>query len=152
MFLNVFQKEKRIEGTVVDLVEERREAASPFNNWIPSIYYGIYKHGTNIKVGRCDLRIGENEELYYAGNIGYNVAPMFRGNHYAYEACKVLFGIAKNEFQLNQLWITCSPNNYPSKRTLEKLNGTLLETAVVPSDHWLYKRGETIKEIYRYSL
>lgn len=152
MIFKLFTSENRIRGEVIDLVEERRVKASAFNNWIPSIYYGMYLPNTQMKVGRCDLRIGENEELYYAGNIGYHVNENYRGNHYAYEACKMLFRIAKDELGIQKLIITCSPDNIPSKKTLEKLGGQLLETSEVPSDHWLYRRGETIKEIYEYDL
>ena len=53
---------------------------------------------------------------------------------------------------MTELIITCSPDNIPSRRTLEKLGGTLLETANVPEDHWLYQRGEKVKNIYRYDL
>ncbi|MBP3891339.1 MAG: GNAT family N-acetyltransferase [Solobacterium sp.] len=150
--LRFFYREKRIAGPVVDLVEEKVVKGSAFNNWIPSIYYGIYLHNTHIKVGRCDLRIGDNEELYYAGNIGYHVFEKYRGNHYAYEACRLLFDVAKKEHQIEKLIITCSPENTPSKKTLLRLNGKLLETTVVPSSHWLYQRGETVKEIYEYLL
>ena len=48
--------------------------------------------------------------------------------------------------------LTCSPDNTPSKKTLEKLGGVLKENVDVPAWHWLYKRGETNKNIYYYSL
>ena len=41
-----------------------------------------------------------------------------------------------------------SPENTASRRTIEKLGGELLETVEVPEDHWLYERGELVKNIY----
>ncbi len=112
---------------------------------IKVIYYNMVV-GKRI-VGICDLRFGENEELYYAGNIGYTVFMRYRGNHYAYKACMILLEIAKKE-GIKKLWITCSPENIASRKTIEKLNSTLLEVADVPHDHWLYRNGETVKNIY----
>ena len=42
--------------------------------------------------------------------------------------------------------------NIASKKTLQKLGGQLLETVEVPAGHWLYQRGETVKNIYRFLL
>ena len=146
------KKEERIQGERVDLVVDKKVAASSENRYVPSVYYRIYLHGSAHEVGTCDLRVGMNRELYFAGNIGYNIRPSERGHSYAYEACRVMFEVAAREYGMNTLIITCSPDNMPSKHTLEKLNGKFLETAEVPSDHWLYKRGETIKNIYEYQI
>ncbi|MBQ9327418.1 MAG: GNAT family N-acetyltransferase [Solobacterium sp.] len=147
----LYRRNPRIKGTVIDLVEEQFVEADSSNNYTPSYLFGMYLHDSFFRVGNCDLRLGETEELYYAGNIGYHVDLPYRGNHYAYEACLLLFDKAK-ALGLSSLIITCSPENEASRKTLEKLKGTYLETVDVPSDHWLYQRGETVKRIYRYSL
>lgn len=152
MLFQLFNKKRKYTGPVVDLIVDRIEGPSAWNDYVKSIFYGIYLTGTNTKVGQCDLRLGMNDELYYAGNIGYRIEEPYRGHRYAYHACRLLFEIAKEEYQMHELVITCSPDNYASKRTLELLNGTYLETKDVPNSHWLYKRGETIKNIYRYDL
>ena len=151
MFGRFFRKPKRVEGKCVDLMLDQHIDASKYNQMVPSDLFGIYLHGTNIRVGSCDLRYGMNEELYYAGNIGYNVLSVYRGHGYAYQACLLLFEVAKQK-GMEELIITCSPDNIPSRKTLEKLNGTLEGTVNVPPDHWLYRRGETVKNIYRYRL
>lgn len=145
------RNKNRREGKVVDLVEERTIDASSFNNYVPSIVYGIYRHHSHIRVGNCDLRLGMNDELYYAGNIGYRIEPPYRGNGYAYEACRILLDLAK-EKGMQEVIITCSPDNIASLKTLEKLGGTYLETTDVPESHWLYQRGEKVKNIYRWTL
>jgi predicted acetyltransferase len=93
-----------------------------------------------------------DEELYYAGNIGYRINTPWRGHSYAYDASLLMMQQARDVYHMDSLLITCSPDNPASKRTLQKLSGTLLETVDVPAWHWLYKRGETVKEIYRYQL
>ena len=151
LFERFFQKEKRIIGDVVDLAEEQVWEADSSNDYVPSFFYGIYIHNGRQRIGYCDLRVGHNQEMYYAGNIGYHIYSPYRGNHYAYEACKVLFEIAK-EKGMEWVIITCSPDNEASRKTIERLGAEYLETVPVPSDHWLYRRGETIKHIYRREL
>ena len=144
-------KKRRIRGSVVDLVEEQVYEADRSNQYVPSYFYGIYVHDSQKRAGYCDLRVGYNRELYFAGNIGYHVNPPYRGHHYAYEACRLLFDVAR-EKGMDTLIITCSPDNAASLKTLEKLGGEYLETVDVPPDHWLYQRGEPVKRIYRYDL
>lgn len=131
---------------------EYSEDASESTSWVKDIHYSMCKKGSLQKVGECDLRLGMNDEIYYAGQVGYRVYLPFRGHGYAYDACKLLFEIAKNEYHMNDLIITCSPENIASHKTLEKLKGTLIEKIDVPESHWLYLRGETVKCIYRFVL
>lgn len=145
------KKKKRIQGMDVDLVEERKVEGDYANSYVPSVFYGIYLHGKDTRVGNCDIRYGMNEELYYAGNIGYHIDPAYRGHGYAYDACLILFQLARKA-DMSELIITCSPDNIASEKTLEKLGGTILETTEVPHDHWLYRRGETVKNIHHYAL
>lgn len=120
------------------------------SSWVKTICFDIVQK--DVKVGECDLRVGMNEEIYYAGQIGYRIYLPYRGHGYAYEACKQLFGIAKDRFAMTDLYITCSPDNIPSNKTLEKLNGEFVGKVNVPNTHWLYRRGETVKNIYHYNL
>ena len=149
---NLFKKKKVISDGVIELIETEEISGSKENGYVPSIYYAIKLCGSNELVGHCDLRIGMSEEYYYAGNIGYNIKLSARGHNYAYKACLLLFKIAKEKYMLDSLIITCSPDNLASLKTCEKLGGTLLETVDVPSTHWLYARGETVKNIYEYKL
>lgn len=132
----------------IEFVKE--EGPSPLTSWVKDVYYAIMLN--HIKVGECDLRIGMNEEIYYAGQVGYRIYFPYRGNGYAYQACLLLFEKAKEEYGMRQLYITCSPENIASDKTLQKLHGKLLALEDVPETHWLYKRGETKKKIYCFSL
>ena len=153
-FMNLlfFKQKERIPGERIDLVVIRKIKGNAGNNYIPSVLYHIVLHDTDEVIGNCDLRIGMDEELYYAGNIGYRINTPWRGHSYAYDASLLMMRQARDVYHMDSLLITCSPDNPASKRTLQKLSGTLLETVDVPAWHWLYKRGETVKEIYRYQL
>lgn len=152
MFLfNIFSKSK-VEGDIVDLLLSYKLKGNGKNNNVSYAYYDILLHNTKIKVGKCDLRVGMNDELYYAGNIGYHIYEDFRGNNFAYYACLLLFEIAKKDYKMNEIVITCSPDNIPSFKTCIKLKGILIETVNVPNYHWLYMRNEREKHIFKYKL
>jgi tagatose 1,6-diphosphate aldolase len=102
--------------------------------------------------GGINLRIGQQYELVmYHGQIGYHVYPPFRGHHYAERAARLLFPLARRH-QLNPLWITCNPDNLPSRRTCERLGGQLVEIVPVPPENPLFAMGETEKCRFRIDL
>jgi predicted acetyltransferase len=151
-FLDLLFNRKRYEGGIVDLKERYSIDEKTAYDGVPTVYYDILKHGTDEKVGTIDLRLTVAGDMYYYGHIGYNVQRMHRGNHYAYYACKVLFDIARDEFGMKELIITCSPENIASYKTLKKLGGELIELKKVPKGHPLYTIGETSKYIFRYRI
>lgn len=125
--------------------------AVPEKNLVPSYRFEIVRSGDRVKVGRCDLRVGHNERLYYGGNIGYGVDEVYRGNHYAAKACRLLFRLAAKH-GLEYVLITCNPGNLPSKRICEFLGGELLEIAELPPENDMRVCGETEKCIFRFNL
>ncbi|MBR4609576.1 MAG: GNAT family N-acetyltransferase, partial [Erysipelotrichaceae bacterium] len=64
----------------------------------------------------------------------------------------VLFKVAKKEFGMDELIITCSPENIASYKTLKKLDGELIDLVKVPPGHPLYTIGEKTKYIFRYRI
>lgn len=148
----LFEKKIVYEGEVVDLKEKYRVSDKQAYDGIGAAYFDIYKHDTKEKVGTCDLRFKNTGFMYYYGNVGYNIIESKRGHSYAYEACKVLFKIAKNEFDMHELIITCTRDNIASYNTLIKLNGEFIEEVDVPKDHHLYFMGEYTKCIFKYYL
>ena len=151
-WLNDLLGKKIYTGKTVDLKHEYTRSPSSFNNYIPSVIFGIYEHGTSNKAGEIDLRLGMDDELYYAGQVGYRIYENYRGHRYAYYACRMIFQIAHDEYHMDELLITCSPENTPSRLTLEQLGGVFKENTDVPEWHWLYKRGEKNKNIYVFPL
>ena len=150
---DLFNRKNRIsEGEVVDLRERYRVDETTAYDHVPTVYYDILRHEDKVKVGTCDLRLTVEGNMYYYGHIGYNVIREYRGHSYAYYACKILFDIAKNEFGMDELIITCSPENIPSYKTLQRLNGELIDFVEVPKGHPLYTAGEKTKYIFRYRI
>lgn len=156
--LGLLDRKKHLyKGEIVDLVERARVSEKTSFDGVPTVFYDIYVSGSNLtgsnlKVGKCDLRLKNDGFMYYYGNVGYNIKESYRGHHYAYYACKILFKIAKEEFGLKELIITCNPDNDASYKTLKRLGGKLVEIAQIPYDHELYEKGDRFKCIFRFKL
>ncbi len=124
--------------------------AQPEKRWVPAYYFDIcLLDGTCI--GKCDLRIGHNEKTYIGGNIGYRIDEAYRGHHYAAKACLLLFKQAKKH-KLEQLIITCVPDNVASSRTCERCGGNLLEIVDIPKDNEMYDQGKRQVKVFRFIL
>ncbi|HSV14470.1 MAG TPA: GNAT family N-acetyltransferase, partial [Tepidisphaeraceae bacterium] len=102
--------------------------------------------------GGIGLRIGNTPNIVqYVGHFGYQVYPPARGHHLAERACRLLLPLARRH-GLDELWITCNPDNIASRRTCERLGATLVNIVPVPKDHELYSRGDYQKCRYRLAL
>ena len=109
--------------------------------YVPAYYFKILRSADGIEMGQCDLRIGHNENTKYGGNIGYEIYEPFRGNHYASKACKLLLLLAKKH-KMDEVIITCAPENIASQKTCEYCGAELLGIIDVPRLHELYKSGQ----------
>lgn len=102
-------------------------------------------------VGRCDLRAGENAGALYAGNVGFEIAPAFRGRHYARKACLLLFDAAR-ELGMTRLLISCAPDNLPSRRTCQELGPAQITELPLPEWHSLYSDARQSSIQYLFNL
>lgn len=131
----IFQTPRPLRDQELELVlkESLMGKASP---WGVPVYVFEMQHAvTRQVVGRLTLRISLMENIVkYAGQVGYSVSEPFRGNHFAERACRLILPLAKAH-GLNELWITCSPDNRPSRRTIERLGAQWVETVDVPNDY-----------------
>ena len=126
--------------------------ANPAKEWLRSLHYDIVHRESRNTVGRVVLRVGYTMSIVrYGGHIGYGVNPAWRGHHYAGKACKLLANVAVDH-GMDVLWITCNPDNWPSRKTCEWLGATLVEVVDLPSDNDQYKIGERQKCRYRWLL
>ena len=128
---------------------------NPSKGWVSAYHFAICDP-TGKQMGLCDLRIGHNDNLYYGGNIGYEIYPEYRGHHYAGKACRLLFKLAKMH-ELGYIIITCNPENTASSKTCEYAGGELLEIAELPPENDMREndmreKGETHKCIYKFIL
>ena len=146
-----FLKTHDLKTDEIELRLERTMEADEERGWVPSYKFDICSP-SGVKMGLCDLRVGYNENIYYAGNIGYSVNEEFRGHHYAAKACFLLFMLARKH-GMKEVIITCNPDNIASARTCEMVGGELIETAELPMDNPMrIEDGETHKRIYRVKL
>lgn len=145
-----FLSTDHLKSEEIRLVLEKAAPGDPKRGWVPAYHFAICDPAGQ-KMGVCDLRLGHNEKLYYGGNIGYRVEEPFRGHHYAAKACRLLFMLAK-EHEMEYVIITCNPDNIPSRKTCEHLNGTLLEICELPEDNDMRAIGETHKCIFKFEV
>lgn len=113
---------------------------------LPFYYYDIFLKDRLI--GRISMRIGSNFHSYFNGNIGYEIEEIFRGNNFAYKACKLVLQIAKAH-GMNEIILTCDENNIPSYKTIEKLGGELVEITKPPVNYFAYRENMKKQRIYK---
>ncbi|MGO4740849.1 GNAT family N-acetyltransferase [Bosea sp. 2KB_26] len=102
--------------------------------------------------GTISLRPGASYLLtHLAGQIGFSIEPACRGRGLAGKAVKALLPLAK-ACGLTELWLTTTPDNLASRRTLERLGCALVEEVTIPEDYESYARGERLKLRYRLEL
>lgn len=127
------------------LVVMRRSPANIVMDHVPAYVFDMRHTLTNQRMGGIDLRLGESYNLrMYGGQIGYGVDPAYRGQHYAARAVRLLLPLARRH-GFSELWITCNPDNYASRRTCELAGGKLIEIVPIPEDLDLYQEGEREK-------
>jgi predicted acetyltransferase len=139
-----------LDDGVVSLQLTHTVPADPVTGWVPTYHFAICLPGGEV-AGICDLRIGENRNLYYGGHIGYEVYEAYRGHHYAARAVTLLCLLAK-QHGFSFLWITCNPENIASRKTCERAGGVLEAVEELPKDNDMYEKGERRKCIYRFWL
>ena len=140
-----------LESDEIKLVVDRLAEGNPERNWVPAYQFHICDLQGNI-MGACDLRIGYTDGLYYGGHIGYSINREYRGHHYAAKACKLLFSLAKKH-DMDYLYITCNPDNFPSRKTCAYLQGDFLGVVELPGDNDMrINEGETHKCIFKFHL
>lgn len=118
--------------------------------WKPYYIYQIVVN--NQMVGKVVLRKGTLEERYYDGHVGYSIDKQYRGHNYAYQAVMLL----KKEALLlgfDKLIITCSSDNFASKKTILKLHSKYLQTVMIPKElRKDFDEDEIEKEVYLLEL
>ena len=142
----------KVDGKEIDLLLKKYCEAVPEKGWVPKFVYNIVLHNTETIIGECEARIGNNDNLFYNGHIGYAIYPEYRGNGYAGKAVKLLLQVCK-ENKLDKVYITNSPDNTNSKRVCEKLNAKFLGLYELPLDNAMrIEDGETHKNIFEIDL
>jgi len=147
---NFLEPGKLIDGDL-ELVLIATKPGNEEKGYVPMYEFEMRHIETGENMGQINLRIGYNENIQYGGNIGYDVHEAFRGKRYAARSVRLLFDLAKNHGMQN-LWITCNPENIASRKTCEIAGGTLTEIVDLPTHNEQYNLGERKKCIYRFDL
>ena len=150
---------RRRQLAFLDQVPGGRERAGFFGGRAPAYHFWMRLHSTPARsnppvpiAGGLNLRIGDSRDLRcYVGHVGYMVYRRARGYHFAERAVRLLLPLARRH-GMGELWITTNPDNWPSRRTCERLGAELVEVVELPRTHDLYKRGEREKCRYRLAL
>jgi predicted acetyltransferase len=135
-----------------ELVLEPIEVAPHPVHRVPAHFFQMIHADSRQEIGRVNLRVGSGPHIErYAGHVGYRVAPAHRGHRYASRALKLLLPLAR-ELQINALWVTCDPENIPSRRACELAGGMLVEIVDVPATCVIHQSGHPRKCRYRFTL
>ncbi len=142
-------------GLLIDadlaLVLLKKVPEDPVKKYVPVYEFEMCHTASKQKMGFIHLRVGDAEILKYAGHIGYGVDEPFRGHRYAARSVKLLFPLAKRH-GLNEVWITCNPENSASRITCVYAGGHLIEIVDLPPENDQYQRGERHKCRYHFDL
>lgn len=146
--LNYFRLQDNLK---IFLILENHYFSTYNRGQIENYMYSIWHADKHIQLGFCDLRIGDPDDLYWLGNIGYNIFLHQRGYGYASLATKLLLELAR-KLGLSKVIITCDPNNIASKKTIIKCGGEYIDTVNVPAYDPLFLQEEYVKERYLFNL
>lgn len=136
----------------IEVVIRRKNPADEHRGYAPEYWFDIFLPGNPEPIGQIDLRIGNTQYLtMYGGNVGYAIKEKYLGRRYAAKACNLIKPVAIDH-GFKTLWITCNPDNMPSRRTCEILGCELVEIIDLPEDTDLYRDGERQKCRYRWDL
>lgn len=135
----------------IDLLIVEKTPENIKKGFVPAYKYKICLHNSTERIGDIDIRIGKNQNIYFGGNIGYSIDENFRGKSYASKACNIIKQVAIAH-GMDRLIITCNPDNWPSRRTCEKIGSSLKEIVDLPEDNDMYLEGEKQKCIFEWLL
>ncbi len=113
---------------------------------LPFYYYDIFLNDRFI--GKISIRIGNNFNSYYNGNIGYEIEEKFRGNNFSFKACKLVLQVARAH-AMDEIILTCDEDNIASYKTIEKLGSELIEITKPPEHYFAYRNNMKKQRIYK---
>jgi predicted acetyltransferase len=150
MISTEFQESLDLAEGNLRLLVKAHDPADPEKGWVPAYRLLIIVDGT--PVGTIDLRLGETDVMVrYGGQVGYAIDPPHRGHRYAARALRLVTSLARHH-GFDVLWISCNPENLPSRRTCELAGAELVEIVDLPPDCDMYANGDRKKCRYRIVL
>ena len=134
----------------INLVFEKIVNVEPDGELVPFYHFKITDTVGTI-VGHINLKVGDTNHIrQYVGHIGYKILPEYRGNSYSYFACNAIRPFVQKFYK--KVILTCDPENTPSIKIIEKLNGKFLNEVIVPKHDPSYKGKLSKKRRYEWIL
>jgi tagatose 1,6-diphosphate aldolase len=119
---------------------------APARGLVPCYHFRILIP-VGMDAGHINFRVGDTEHVQkYVGHIGFEVAEWFRGNNFAQRACLAIAPFVRTIYK--GVIITCDPDNYASRRTIESLGALFIEEIKVPPHDPHYATGARRKRRY----
>lgn len=119
-------------------LEEYKDQKNLPSHFAPNTMY--YAFLENQIIGRFNLRHQLNENLLQrGGHIGYAVSPLHRRQGFALEILRQGLDHARH-LNHKKVLITCSDDNVPSWKIIEKLQGQLEYKILDPQENELIRR------------
>lgn len=145
----VFFNPSDLNDGVVRLKLVETQQADSVRGWVPYYVFHIYCMTSDNRAGEIHLRIGNTEHMrLYGGHVAYGVRPEYRGHRFAARALRLVVSLASRH-GLDELWITCNPENIASRRTCEVAGAELVGIVTLPPGIDMYQEGERYKCRYR---
>lgn len=133
----------------LELILDEKKDGNKQKGLLPAYHFNMINHETKELMGHIRLRIGQESDVMYFGNIGYDVEEKYRGNKYAARSLKLILPFAF-KLGLDNVWISCNPDNIASKRSCEIAGGRMTGLFDIPIDHEMYTEGDRQKCWYRF--
>ncbi len=124
---------------MLERLENSSKGVDLLSHHVPStMLYGFIGEAI---VGRLHVRHELNEALIRrGGNIGYAVAPAFRGNKFATQMMAQGIAFCRDELRLKKILVTCADSNTPSWKIIENFGGRLENIFLDDEDQSLIRR------------
>lgn len=141
----------RLTDNDLELVLTKQIPADPVAKRVPYYEFEMRQPGSLTAMGSIRLRIGPEDILYYAGNIGYEVKEEYRGKHYAARSSLLILPLAR-AYGLEAAWLTVNPHNTPSLKTCKIIGARYIETVRLPKSHEMYGKSDYYRRRFRRDL
>ncbi len=116
------------------------------------VYRFAIKNGKGDRVGHISFKRGDDPHIVdYAGHLGYEIEPLYRGNGYAAQACLALKPFIAQYY--DEVIITTDPDNIASIKTILNIGAIYLNQVEIPEDNFMRKdHGHHFKRRYVWFL
>ena len=147
---NLPKPPRTIESEKLRLCFESIRPGDKNRGFVPFYHFQIHNLAGE-KVGHINFRVGDTEHVRNcAGHISYVVLEQFRGQRFAYYACRALSEFISSIY--DSVIITTDPDNHASIKTIERLRCQFMDELPVSPHEPQYARGSRVKRRYLWHL